>query len=108
MGDRSVRPELEDVWHAYVDGARSGQRHPRVGVDMLNRCADAYVKSRWILDRATGHMLDTAKRDIIAEAIRQTMLEVDAQHRAGVAVNLMTIDYPSIIAKVRQHEDSTR
>jgi hypothetical protein len=41
---RITDPDYNDLWNAYVAGARSGQKHPNADDYWLNRAADGYCK----------------------------------------------------------------
>jgi hypothetical protein len=38
------QPHYGDLWSAFVQGAREGQKHPQATEHLLNRAADAYCK----------------------------------------------------------------
>jgi len=41
---RIPQPTYEDLWNAYVAGAKSGQKHPEATEHEINRAADAWCK----------------------------------------------------------------
>jgi hypothetical protein len=38
------QPSYADLWEAFVQGAKEGQKHPQATEHILNRSADAYCK----------------------------------------------------------------
>jgi hypothetical protein len=43
-------PTLTDVWDAFAEGARHGQRHPSASSYLIQRTCDVYIKGIWSHD----------------------------------------------------------